>query len=99
MDRRPLKRLAALYRKRGVAAKIVAQLGSLMVTGKWPLKRLAGDRKRGVDFYPTMDFIHALVASANVFKKTHGYLPCLTAPSSFSEHLFVRKFFAPFPMP
>lgn len=94
-----LKRLAAGYRKLGVAANIMAQLGQLVVTGKCRLNRSAGNQMRGIDFYPTTDFLAALMKSAYAFKMTHGYLPKLAAPSSFTEHLFVRKFFAPLPMP
>jgi len=95
----PLKRLASGYRKLSVAANIVGQLGSLIGTGKWPLRRLPGGQMRGIDFYPAVDFVTALMTSAYGFKMTHGYLPNLAAPSSFTEHLFVRKFFAPLPMP
>jgi hypothetical protein len=95
----PLKRPAAGYRKLGVAANILGQLGSLVGTGKWPLNRLAADQMRGIDFYPAMDSVATLITSAHEFKVTHGYLPSLAAPSSFTEHLFVRKFFAPLPMP
>ena len=54
---------------------------------------------RGVDFYPWKDFVRALVQGAATFKRTHGYLPPLAVPKSFNEHIFVRKFFAPMPMP
>ncbi|HUZ75867.1 MAG TPA: ATP-grasp fold amidoligase family protein [Stellaceae bacterium] len=54
---------------------------------------------RGVDFYPATDFVSALVFSAQIFKNTHGFVPMLAAPSSFNEHIFVRKFFAALPMP
>jgi teichuronopeptide biosynthesis TupA-like protein len=93
-----LMRIVSDRRKLGVVANIVGQLCWLMGTGKWP-KRPGGDQMRGIDFYPPMDFVAALMASAYKFEKTHGYLPNLVAPSSFTEHLFVRKFFAPLPMP
>jgi hypothetical protein len=54
---------------------------------------------RGVDFYNTTDFIHALVLSAQQFKNTHGYLPQIATPMSFNEHIFTRKPFAPLPLP
>jgi hypothetical protein len=41
----------------------------------------------------------ALVRSAQRFKNVQGYVPQLAAPSSFTEHLFVRQFFAALPMP
>ena len=94
-----MEHLAIIYRKLGVAANIIGQLGSLIARGKWPLKRPPGDHMRGVDFYPTRDFVYTLVTSAVAFKDKHGYLPSLSAPSSFTEQLFVRKFFAPLPMP
>jgi hypothetical protein len=95
----PMEQAAIICRKLGVAANIVGQLGLLIGRGKWPLNRPPADRMRGVDFYPTIDFVYALVTSAIAFKDKHGYLPCLSAPSSFTEQLFVRKFFAPLPMP
>ena len=82
-----------------VAANIVGQLGSMVAAGKWSLVRPPGDRMRGVDFYTATELVSALVISAQGFKNTHGYLPLLASPSSFTEHLFVRKFFAPLPMP
>src|SRR5262249_39625633 len=36
---------------------------------------------------------------AQAFKNRHGYVPNLAVPDTFSEHIFVRKFFAPLPMP
>ena len=94
-----LQRLPAARRKLGVAANVIAQLGLFLATGKLRLKRSAGTHMRGIDFYPAADFLTTLVKSAYEFKMTHGYLPNLAAPSSFTEHLFVRKFFAPLPMP
>src|SRR6185312_16740468 len=94
-----LQRLPAVRRKLRVAANVVAQLGLLLATGKLCPERSAGNHKRGIDFYPAPDFLITLVKSAYEFKMTHGYLPNLAAPSSFTEHLFVRKFFAPLPMP
>jgi hypothetical protein len=34
-----------------------------------------------------------------MFKRVHGYLPSLAFPTTFNEHIFVRKFFAPMPLP
>ena len=33
------------------------------------------------------------------FKAENGYVPPLASPTSFNEHIFARKFFAPLPMP
>ena len=54
---------------------------------------------RGIDFYPWKDFIRALIHGAHMFKAENGYLPRLASPTTFNEHMFVRKFFAPMPMP
>ena len=78
---------------------MVGQLGVLAATGKWPLRPSVGNTMRGVDFYPWKDFVRALIQGAAMFKRTHGYLPLLAVPKSFNEHIFVRKFFAPLPMP
>jgi hypothetical protein len=75
-----------------------AQFGSLMATRLWP-NRPPPDTLRGVDFYPPRGFIRAVAMAAQQFKDSHGYLPKLEAPQTFSEHIFWRKFFAPLPMP
>jgi hypothetical protein len=80
------------------ASNILCQLGLLVATGKWPPPS-AGNTMRGVDFYPWKDFIRVLTSSALTFNKVHGFVPRLASPTSFNEHLFVRKFFAPLPMP
>ena len=54
---------------------------------------------RGIDFYSGTEFIRALTQSAVRFKKIHGYMPRLTSPTTFNEHIFVRMFFAPLRMP
>jgi hypothetical protein len=54
---------------------------------------------RGVDFYPWKDFVLAFIRSANFFKADNGYLPRLAFPATFNEHILLRKFFAPLPMP
>jgi hypothetical protein len=71
----------------------------LVVTGKWPLRRSTGNTKRGIDFYPWQDFMHALIGGTHIFKAENGYLPSLASPTSFNEHIFARKFFAPLLMP
>jgi hypothetical protein len=78
---------------------IVAQLGPAITTNKWLIEPPPADMMRGVDFYNATDFVSALMLSAQVFKNTHGFLPQLTAPASFNEHIFVRKFFALLPLP
>jgi hypothetical protein len=82
-----------------VATNIVSQLGSMLVSGQWSLERPPSDRMRGVDFYTATEFISALLIAAQMFRNAHGYMPNLVSPSSFSERLFVRKFFAALPMP
>ena len=82
-----------------VASNIVGQLGLLVATGKWPLQPPTENTMRGVDFYPWKDFLRALIHGAHLFKAENGYLPRLATPTSFNEHMFVRKFFAPLPMP
>ena len=78
---------------------MVGQLAVMAATGKWPPRPSAANAVRGVDFYPWHDFVRALVQGAAMFKRIHGYLPPLASPKSFNEHIFVRKFFAPQPMP
>ena len=80
-------------------ANIVGQLSPLVVSQKWVLGRPPANLMRGVDFYNATDLLSALVYSAQRFKNTHGYLPQLASPTSFNEHIFARKFFAPLPMP
>ena len=82
-----------------VAANIVGQLGLLAIAGKWPLRTPPENTMRGVDFYPWKDFLRALIHGAHMFKAENSCLPRLAYPTSFNEHLFVRKFFAPLPMP
>jgi hypothetical protein len=83
----------------GPAVHMIGQLGLLFLTGKWPPKHKNPNTVRGVDFYPWKDFLFALIRGARLFKNDNGYLPTLTNPSTFNEHIFVRKFFAPMPMP
>jgi TupA-like ATPgrasp len=87
-----------VWSKLAVASNIVGQLGSLVATGKWPPPS-AGNTMRGVDFYPWKDFIRALGRGARMFKIAHGYGPRVASPTSFNEHIFTRKFFAPLPLP
>ena len=82
-----------------LVTNLVGQLGPLVAEGKWRLERPPADMMRGVDFYPATDLVSALVFSAQFFKSTHGYLPQLASPTSFNEHIFVRKFFAALPLP
>jgi hypothetical protein len=80
-------------------ADIVGQLGLTVVTGKWWPPPSAEDTMRGVDFYPWKDLIRTLIRSALLFKRCQGYVPSLVSPTSFNEHIFARKVFAPLPMP
>ena len=82
-----------------VASNIIGQLGLFAVTGKWPLQPPTKNTLRGVDFYPWKDFVRTLIHSAHMFRAENGYVPLVAFPTSFNEHIFVRKFFAPLPMP
>ena len=82
-----------------VASKIIGQLGVLAAARKLAPRVDSGNAMRGIDFYSGTEFIHALIQSAVRFKKSHGYMPRLTSPTAFNEHIFVRTFFAPLRMP
>jgi hypothetical protein len=82
-----------------VALNMVGQLGLMGVAGKWPARQPPANTLRGIDIYPWKDFIRAVVQGAYGFKVENGYLPRLVHPTTFNEHLFVRKFFAPLPVP
>src|SRR6266536_3359326 len=84
--------------EKAVAENIVGQLGCLAIMGTWP-ERPPDGMLRGVDFYSANALVRALALSAQSFKNRHGYLPNLASPETFSEHIFLRKFFAPLPMP
>jgi hypothetical protein len=78
---------------------MMGQLAPLIATNTWLLAAPAANTLRGVDFYKTTDFVSALLLSGHLFKAAHGYLPNLTAPTTFNEHILARKFFAPLPVP
>jgi hypothetical protein len=80
-------------------ANITGQLAPLIATDKWALAPPPANMMRGVDFYSATDFIAALAASVLLFKRAHGYLPPLAAPTTFNEHILTRKFFALLPLP
>jgi TupA-like ATPgrasp len=82
-----------------VASKIIGQLGVLAAARKLAPQVESGNAMRGIDFYSGPEFIRALIQSAVRFKKSHGYMPRLTSPTTFNEHIFVRMFFAPLRMP
>jgi hypothetical protein len=80
------------------AARIIAaELGSVIADGQW--SEPPPGTMRGVDFYSGMDLVRALIIGAHQFRAKHGYFPSLTRPKCFSEHIFLRKFFAPIRMP
>jgi hypothetical protein len=96
---RPLARIAKkMLFDAKVGQKVVGQLEVLAVTGNWPDSPPHGTL-RGVDFYPANALVRAIACGAQNFKNRHGYLPNLVFPDTFSEHIFVRKFFAPLPVP
>ena len=82
-----------------LALNIIGQLGLLAVTGKWPRQTSSKGTMRGVDFYPWKDFLFAFIRAAKYFKADNGYVPVLASPTTFNEHILMRKFFAPLPMP
>src|SRR5215831_575514 len=82
-----------------IGLNMLGQLALLLVAGKWPLRPPSANTLRGVDFYPWKDFVRAVILGAYRFKRENGYLPHLVQPTTFNEHLFVRKFFAPLPVP
>jgi hypothetical protein len=82
-----------------VKASLVDQIKSMVATGRWPRDRPPQGYMRGVDFYNTDDLVSAIVVGAQIFKDAHGYIPSLSAPASFSERLYARKYFAPLPLP
>jgi hypothetical protein len=84
--------------EREVAREIRLQLALLMAKRPWPLRPPA-NTLRGVDFYAPRELVSALIVAGLQFKHSHGYLPNFERPETFSEHLFLRKFFSPLPMP
>jgi hypothetical protein len=78
---------------------IIGQLGTLVVTKQWRLTAPPAHLMRGVDFYNGTDLVFALSVATQLFKNAHGYIPRLDAPRTYNEHIFVRKFFAPMPVP
>ena len=82
-----------------LAANIIGQLFVLLITGKLPLRPSVETTMRGIDFYPKKAFMRVLIYAARQFKNVHGYVPDLTSPTTFNEHVFARKFLAPLPMP
>jgi TupA-like ATPgrasp len=96
---RPLARIVKkLLLGPKVEQKVVQQLEILAVTGNWP-DRPPDGTLRGVDFYSAKALVRVIACGAQTFKDRHGCLPNLVFPETFSEHIFVRKFFAPLPMP
>lgn len=82
-----------------VALSMIGQLGLMIGAGKWPRRPPPSNTLRGVDFYPWKDFLRAIINGAYRFRVENGYLPRLDLPTTFNEHLFVRKFFGPLPLP
>jgi TupA-like ATPgrasp len=82
-----------------VGCYLLLQLAPLVVHGKWRRLSLPANSRRGLDFYPWMDFLWAVYRSAHNFKAENGFLPNLISPTGFNERIFARKFFAPVPMP
>lgn len=85
--------------ERTVAENIARQLGPLVAKEKWPPEHPPANTMRGIDFYTKNDFVRATMYAAHFFKARIGYVPNLASPTSFNEHIFVRKFFAALPMP
>ena len=82
-----------------VEANLIGQLKAMVATGRWPSGGPPDGYMRGIDFYSPKDLVSAIVVGAQIFKDAHGYIPPLSAPVSYSERLYARKYFAPLPMP
>jgi hypothetical protein len=85
--------------ERTVQANLIDQIKSMVAAGRWPRDRPPDGYLRGIDFYNTDDLVSAIIVGAQTFKDAHGYIPPLSAPVSYSERLYTRKYFAPLPMP
>lgn len=86
--------------EREVQDNLLGQVRSMVEAGRWPRERPPEGYMRGVDFYKTdNDLLAAIIVGAQRFKNSHGYIPPLSAPVSYSERLYARKYFAPLPMP
>jgi TupA-like ATPgrasp len=90
-----VSRVSALF----VGSNIIGQFVVLAATRKSSPQAQFGDTMRGIDFYSGTQFTRAVIRSAVRFRKSHGYVPRLTSPTTFNEHIFVRMFFAPLRMP
>jgi hypothetical protein len=78
---------------------LVAQARAMVGSGRWPRDPPPAGHLRGIDFYNANDLMVAIVVGAQHFKNAHGYIPPLATPSSYSERIYTRKYFAPLPMP
>jgi hypothetical protein len=85
--------------ERALQANLISQIKSMVAAGRWPRDRPAEGYMRGVDFYDANGLLSAIVVGAQMFKNAHGYIPPLSAPVSYSERLYARKYFAPLPLP
>ncbi|HXQ14406.1 MAG TPA: ATP-grasp fold amidoligase family protein [Caulobacteraceae bacterium] len=82
-----------------VRDNLVAQVRAMVAEGRWPRDPPPAGHMRGIDFYNSNDLLVAIVVGAQHFKDSHGYIPPLSNPTSYSERLYARKYFAPLPMP
>jgi hypothetical protein len=82
-----------------VALNMASKLAMTVILGRWSRGCVPKGMMRGIDFYPLQDLIYAVIHGAHRFKSENGYLPPLVSPVTFNEHIFVRKYFAPIPMP
>ena len=82
-----------------VALNMVSKLAMTFLLGRWSRASVPPGMMRGIDFYPLQDLIYAVIHGAHRFKAENGYLPPLASPTTFNEHIFVRKYFGPLPMP
>jgi hypothetical protein len=82
-----------------VALNMACKLAASFVLGRWSRGSVPNGMMRGIDFYPLQDLIYAVIHGAHRFKAENGYLPPLISPTTFNEHIFVRKYFGPLPMP
>jgi TupA-like ATPgrasp len=82
-----------------IAVNMLGKVMLLILSGRWPFGPAPKDMMRGIDFYPWKDLMHAIIIGARGFKAENGYLPSLLSPVTFNEHIFIRKFLAPLPIP
>jgi len=82
-----------------VRDNLIDQVKATVASGRWPRQPPPAGHMRGIDFYNPNDLLVAIVVGAQLFKDSHGYIPPLANPVSYSERIYTRKYFAPLPLP